>query len=300
MVKHLTTGMRIFRLVLHCLSLFSMATCLCIFLAILIGQDRVQSTLAFTSDRTGTNQIYILDSATGNVIQTTHDTFNNFQPVWGTNWSLIYVSYPVPLHISVVDITNGQIKPLDAGVGHDEYQPDWLSERELAIVTNPDMNWDIALYGGTRNYYPDTLNSPYNEIEPCWWTNKHLSFVSDRTGNYDIYLYDISNEILTNLTDNPANDYNPACSTDGRLAFTSTRDFNAEVYVMDLETRVAQNVTRNSSSDFNPAWLSDGQLSFVSERDGNREIYVLNVDTGQLSNITRNAANDDQPAWSRN
>ncbi|MBZ0285106.1 MAG: hypothetical protein K8L97_30515 [Anaerolineae bacterium] len=262
-----------------------------------LGREHPRSTLAFMSDRAGKDQIYMLDRLTGNTLQITPDDYEHFQPAWGESQFLIYTSYPMPMHITVMDIQAGKTHTLNTS--HDVYEPDWSPKGHIAAASNPNLDWDIALFDSSRATYPATFNSEANELEPCWWDDHRMSFVSNRGGDYDIYLYDFASESLTNLTDSPATDYNPACSADGRLAFTSTRDFNAEVYVLDLETGEAENVTRNSASDFNPAWMQDGQLSFVSDRDGNREIYVLNLDTGQMENVTRNPADDDQPAWSR-
>lgn len=265
--------------------------------AVWLGREHPRSTMAFISDRAGKDQIYLLDRLTGNALQITPDDYEHFQPSWSENQFLLYTSYPMPMHLTVMDIQAGETDSLKAS--HDIYEADWSPEGHIAAASNPDLNWDIALFDSSRAAYPATFNSTDNELEPCWWDDQRMSFVSNRGGDYDIYLYDFVSQSLTNLTDSPANDYNPACSADGRLAFTSTRDFNAEVYVLDLETGKTENVSNNRASDFNPAWMPDGQLSFVSDRDGNREIYVLNLDTGQMENVTRNPADDDQPAWSR-
>lgn len=281
------------------LRLIALMVTICIaavLIALRIGGDQRTPVLSFTSNRDGSNHIYLLDEATHLLHRLPDQTDARLQSAWSPQEALAFVG-SAPLQVSIFEPDFSRITLLSHRGLWNDYQPDWSPNAHLALASDQRGNWDIVLYDANRNFTFAPFNTPANELEPCWWPDGQLSFVSDRDGNSDVYRYDFKTHTTVNLTNDPANDYNPACAVDGQLAFTTTRDYNAEVYVINLRTGLTQNVSRSVASDFNPAWLPDGRLSFVSDRDGNREIYILDLSTHQLTNITQNPADDDQPAW---
>lgn len=263
---------------------------------ILIGGSTRQPVMAFTSNRSGSNQIYLFDQTIRLNRRITGNSKASSTSAWSPQQALAFASL-APLHISILDSQFTSISPLSSDQSWNDYQPNWSPTGDLAVTTDRSANWDIMIYPPSQTPFAAPFNTTANELAPCWWLDGSLSFVSDRDGGMDIYRYDFANKTTINLTNDPSNDYNPACSDNGQLAFTTTRDMNAEIYVMNLKTGEAKNVTKNHASEFYPAWLPDGNLSFVSDRDGNREIYVLDMATHQLTNISQNPADDEQPAW---
>lgn len=266
--------------------------------ALWIGAAVPRPVLAFTSDRNGGRQIYLLDMMTEQIEQATNGSHDSYQATWGQGSRLAFASYPAPTRVTMLDLTRWEHSQLSAEAMVSEYEPDWSPDGRLAVAARPDIDWDVVVYDGQKRRSAP-FNTAANELEPCWWWDGTLSFVSNRGGTSDIYRYDFASDTLTNLTNEPGDDYNPSCSADGQLAFTSTRDLNADIYVMDLKTGAVRNVTQDRSNDFNPAWLPDGRLSFVSDRSGDRDIYVLNLATGALENVTHSPGEDDQPSWSK-
>lgn len=267
-----------------------------IFASILIGESSRQPILAFTSNRSGSDQIYLLDQIRHVNRRITENLKASSTSAWSSQQALAFASL-APLHISILDSRFTSISQLSPHQSWNDYQPNWSPSGDLAVTTDRSANWDIMIYPPSQAPFAAPFNTSSNELAPCWWSDGSLSFVSDRDGGMEIYRYDFASHTIQNLTNDPANDYNPACSANGQLAFTTTRDMNAEIYVTNLKTGETKNVTQNHASDFYPAWLPDGNLSFVSDRDGNREIYVLDMATHQLTNISQNPADDEQPAW---
>jgi Tol biopolymer transport system component len=290
---------RFLPITLRLLLVMVVITTICIsvvFGSILIGEHTHQPIMAFTSNRSGSDQIYLLDQSIRVNHRITQNAKASSTSAWSSRQALAFASL-APLHISILDSQLTHVSPLSQDQSWNDYQPNWSPSGDLAVTTDRSANWDIMIYPPSQTPFAAPFNTPNNELAPCWWPDGSLSFVSDRDGGMDIYRYDFASHTVQNLTHDPSNDYNPACSANGQLAFTTTRDMNAEIYVMNLKTGETKNVTNNHASDFYPAWLPDGNLSFVSDRDGNREIYVLDMATHQLTNISQNPADDEQPAW---
>jgi Tol biopolymer transport system component len=131
-----------------------------------------------------------------------------------------------------------------------------------------------------------------------------IAFMSTRDHNPEIYVMNVDGTNQRRLTNHTALDEHPAWSPDGtKIAFTSKRDGNDEIYVMNADGTNQRRLTNHRGRDWYPAWSPDGrQIAFVSGRDGNfPEIYVMNADgTGQrrLTNHRRVDWRLEHPAWS--
>jgi len=129
-----------------------------------------------------------------------------------------------------------------------------------------------------------------------------IAFASSVSGEdmfvEDIFVVDTSGVVI-NLTDGPGVDRDPAWSPDGsRIAFSSDRAGDFEIFVMNADGTGVTRLTNDPGSDLSPSWSPDGhRLAFESDRNGDFEIYLMNSDGSGLANLTQHPANDRDPRW---
>jgi len=130
-----------------------------------------------------------------------------------------------------------------------------------------------------------------------------IAFTSNRDGNQEIYvtLADGSG-VPVNITNNSAGDAGPAWSPDGtQIAFASTRlHANGDVFVMSADGTGQTPLTNQPSLDGRPDWSPDGlQIIFDSNRDDNNgDNFILNSDgTGQINLTSGSPSFEFSPDW---
>jgi WD40 repeat protein len=176
------------------------------------------NTIAFTSDRDGNAEIYVVPTdGSSPAVRLTNNTALDIGPAWSPDGSKIAFASARAgnLEIFVMDPTGANQTRITTQPGPD-LEPSW----------SPD---------GTR-----------------------LAFRTGRDGNSEVYVMNADGSNPVNLTTNPAEDRSPAWSPDGsRIAFGTNRDGNTEVYVMNADGTDPTNLTNNPADDGAPDWGVD-------------------------------------------
>jgi Tol biopolymer transport system component/uncharacterized membrane protein len=221
--------------------------------------------IAFTSNRTGNNEIFIMDANGGNLVNLTNNSASDQRPAWSSDGLWIVFS------------SNRD--------GNDEiYMMSSADGSQLKNLTNNSSSDTMPFWG--------TLGS--------WLDQKAtIVFVSNRTGNNDIYTMSTDGNNLVNVTNNPANDIAPVISGSNLIAFASNRSGNNnEIFIMSGDGSNPANLTNNPSSDSYPFFSPDnGWIAFTTDRNGNDDIYIMTTTGQNTYNFTRNPAQDFLPAW---
>ena len=174
--------------------------------------DGVQ--LAFTSDFSGTEQIWVITEDGNNARQlTTHEGINR-SPSWSpVGDTLIYASdQNTPGTTKIFSIGLDGENPVQLGsLSGNSYTPRWSLDGSL------------------------------------------IAFVNDSTGDSDIYTMspDGTNQQLLTTDDNSAEDRAPAFTPNGEwIGFASNRESaNFQLYVVDLRGNVVQRITQTDRDD---------------------------------------------------
>ena len=226
--------------------------------------------IAFSSNRDGDYDIYIMDIKGKNLQNLTNSPTHEFKPAFSPDGHrMAYVSsrHDGYLEIYVMNLNTKVSYRLTNHPGHDD-NPAW----------SPDGQW--------------------------------IAFDSNREATYDIYKIEPDGENLQRLTHGKVDrNYNAAWSPDSQsIAFASFREAPG-IYIMDADGGNQRRLANQPQSGHTPSWSPDGkQIAFSDiilggHRDplffgGSRDIYTLNVDGSQLRRRTRHPSMDIFPDWS--
>jgi hypothetical protein len=211
--------------------------------------------LVYTSDESGNQEIYVVEVASGAVLQVTDDRASDFAPAWSPDGdTLAFVSN--------------------------------RSGDEQIYIVPAAGGVPMALTHGTQIDYRHPAWSP---------DGQHIAYTSFRGGACDVYLINLANEAESQLTRNPASGIHDGCraawSPDGRqIAYPSARDGNLKIYLVQVETGEQTRLTYHPGIDSYPAWTRDGtQLVIVSDRaeqEVSTDLYLMNVDGSGYVRLT--------------
>ena len=282
------------------------------------------TSIAFTSNRSGNSEIYRM-SPDGKRLRrlTKHPQYDG-----GAAWSadgqqITFVSFRDQNRIQNPGIILGEIYRMEADGTNPINLTRSIEKPDLVSSWSPDGK-QIA-FGSSELFVQDDLfrsdiwvmnvdggNSRNltkhrdQDMAPAWSPNgNQIAFSSDRDGNWEIYVMNADGTNPINLTENPAADGRPAWSPGGtQIAFSSDRDKkdkedkNIEIYVMNTDGTNPINLTNHPAEDNRPDWSPDGtRIAFDSNRDANREVYVMNADGTIPINLTQHPAWDGNPSW---
>ena len=302
-------------------------------LTVLMVNVDAQAQIAFSSNRDGNWEIYVMDDDGGNQRRLTNSPASDHSPSWSPDGKRIAFVSERDGHVHVINgIPTDEIYVMDADGGNprnltnnpnDDRSPSWSPDGKRIVFSSDrdndrDHNIEIYAMDDDGSNQQRLTNNLTEDKYPSWSPDgKRIVFSSARDGHFrsrfgitsEIYVMDADGGNQQRLTENRKYDWSPSWSPDGkRIAFASDRkgDFeNFEIYVMDDDGGNQQRLTENRDYDRHPVWSPDGErIAFSSDRDGHvingiptSEIYVMDADGGNLQNLTNNPHGDASPAW---
>ncbi len=192
--------------------------------------------IAYSSNRSGLPQIYLLDIASQEVVQVTDMVEGACQPSWSPDGEKLVFITPC--------------KGMD----------DIYYEASLYII-NAD---------GTGLTPISTV--PGGDFDPNWSPDgKSIAFTSLRTGQMEIFVFDVKTESIAQVTKGVSSieARQPAWSPDGsQIAYTLKRFGVYQIWVMNSDGTNQRQIVRSgtSFSDYLPTWSHDGQLILFNQR----------------------------------
>ena len=283
-----------------------------------------QAQIAFSSNRDGNWEIYVMDVDGGNQQNLSNNRSDDKHPSWSPDGKRIaFLSnrdglrndLRITYEIYVMDADGGNQQRLTENPNND-WDPSWSPDgKSIAFASDRDGRFNYEIYvmdadGGNLQRLTENPDGD-DDRHPSWSPDgKRIVFSARRDGHfenkfgitYEIYVMDADGGNQQRLTENRKNDWYPSWSPDGkRIAFAADRKgdlVNFEIYVMDADGGNQQRLTENRGDDESLSWSPDGKrIAFMSDRDGNFEIYVMDADGGNLQNLTNHPHGDEDPAW---
>jgi len=270
------------------------------------------STLVFTSDRSGNYEIYMAVSADENKSSLVETLKRDVTQLTNTeaDESGVTIS-PDGSKISYVSGTEWIIADISAEDGiengdvwHDEYWnlPDgvaWSPDSKWIAYSQANLYFNDEIFIRSADGETDPVNvsmHPKGDGSPVWSPDgKMLAFISERNGmNYDIWMAWLTEEDW----DKTQEDRKEGLYFNGEEETKSDDDENGEEtveVVIDLENihnRLVQ-LTNDSGSEYSPVFNSDSDhVYFVSSSIGSNssELYKVKTDGSDVMQVTSNGA----------
>jgi dipeptidyl aminopeptidase/acylaminoacyl peptidase len=211
--------------------------------------------IAFTSDRSGSDDIWVIDRADGALTNTSAEKLPVFRPTWSADGRLLYGS------------------KLDTGAH--------TSLHAFNFYGGNQELFKGGVFGGMGQLVDDPLrNRIYFEHNDgnLYQSGPRIKVYDKSTGEVEVWI------------DRPGGAFNPALSSDGkRLAYLNRADQDTALVVQDLETRDSRIVSRSIDRDRleygayfydiypGMAWHPNGSELYISFGG---TIHAIDVDSG--------------------
>lgn len=265
------------------------------------------STIAFTSERDGNREIYVMDPGGHTQTRLTFNKAIDQDPTWSPDRKQIafHSDRDGNYEIYLMSADGNNQTRLTTSQGFD-LNPSWSPDgTRIAFESSRDGNSEIYSMNSDGSDVRRLTFDAGADFDPAWSPDgTRIAFASDRDGNKEIYVMDADGSKPVRLTNEPSTEFNPAWSPDSTLiAFHSDqKDGTRQIYVMSpTPGSEEKRITFTGRTDSNPVWAPDGtEIAFQSEdSERNDEIYVVNVEDGELLRLTNDPADDLVPDWSR-
>ena len=265
--------------------------------------DLVNTKVAFSSNRDGNSEIYVMSAdGTGQSRLTNTPGFNNYAPAWSPDGTRIAFNSNRAGNneIYVMNSDGSGQTNLTHNQSLDD-NPVWSPDgTKIAFHSTRNGNYEIYMMNADGSNPINVTNSQTYDANPEWLPDGgSVAFISIRDGSQGIYVMNADGSSQTKLHSGPS-DLTLAWSPDGtQIAFWSGNDSNGEIYVMDANGTNQVRLTNNLTSDNSPKWSPDGtKVIFTATRDGNSEIYVMNAGGAGQVRLTNNNVSDGEADWS--
>lgn len=270
----------------------------------LVGKPGIAlSQIAFTSDRTGNKEIFVMDYDGADQRRITGHRSTSMSPAFSPSGGAIaYTSFfNGPPGIYLADLGSGKKRPIVAS-GSLNTSPSFSPDgRRVALARSLEGNVEIFSADVDGGNLRRLTNSNAIDTNPAWSPKGgEIAFTSSRAGNPHLYLMDAEGANQRRLTFDGTYNDGASWSPDGDLiAYTSRRDGQFQIAVTNVGTLETRVLTSGPGENESPAFAPDGRkIAFTSRRGGSKQIYVMDLEGGNLRQLTTEG-NNDLADWSR-
>lgn len=213
--------------------------------------------IAFTSNRDGAKNIYVMNADGSNVVRLTDGSTAEDVPVWSPDGTKI-------LFGSMRD-GNLEIYIMNA---------DGSEQKRLTFNSVVD--------GGPARFSPDGQKIVFS---------RSAANEGDAYYNFDIYTMNVDGSDVRQLTFDPEYDAGPHWSPDGaRIAFLSARDKNYDVFTMNPDGSDQVNLTKDKAHQSPNGWTPDSKQIFYNaqptQQGASNQLGLMNADGSNRRLIT--------------
>jgi len=288
--------------------------------------------IAFTSNRDGNGEIYVMNADGSGQINLTNNPVHDDDPAWSPDGTRIaftsargydLVGNPTfEIYVMNADGSGQTRLTNNPGSYVEDRSPTWSPDGTRIAFTRGGLYGSIYAMNSNGSGQTELTGSPtggvpdYEYYSPAWSPDgTRIAFTrapTDYSGDgFQIYVMNADGSGQTSVPYGVDwGDFDPAWSPDGtRIAFTNGNgDGSSDIVIVNGVGSGQQTylpLTHNSDAiypqdDYDPAWSPDGaRIAFTRGRlaYGNSDIYVMNADGSGQTSLTNSQGNDYNPAW---
>ena len=255
----------------------------------------VAPTIAFTSDRSGNDDIYVAHLGDSMPANLTNTPAADTTPLWSPSGShLAFLSNrsgKIELYVVRADGTG--IVNISKGLA---YSFDW-SPDGTRLVFDSNRTGSNELFRGTIDGAMPTQLTTLGGSNPRW-SPDGLRLVFANAGGLFVANADGvgANRVSMGTDSSPA--WNPAST---KVSFSRRITFvNNDVFVVGADGANTLNVTHSTDTTaYRPSWSPDGtRIAVLGGTDVNSDIYVVGGNGDGLTNVSMTAGYDADQRWS--
>lgn len=250
--------------------------------------NKVDSNLAFVSNKNGNNDIFTCDNKGSQIKQITFDNSNDNSPAWSPNGKeIVFTSNRFYKKNGIYDISKSDIfifnlktKTFSRIIYDLSFitTPSWSPDGEKLVFSSNRVNGFPNIYISNRDGTNlKQLSNMTIDVYPTWSPNgKEILFSSQRGQNkygstniLDLYKMNTDGTNLKMLTNMNSIIISPVWSPDGKfIAFLSRPDFSDnfyDIFIMDADGNSVKQITNEHNIFSHISWTSDGKELFFDK-----------------------------------
>jgi serine/threonine protein kinase/Tol biopolymer transport system component len=280
-----------------------------------------QGEIAFTSNRGGIPQIYIMKADGSGVRQVTDIADGACQPDWSPDGlHLVFTSpcqkrdvlYP-SAHLSIINADGSGLTSLPSSNAGD-FDPAWSPDGiHIAFTSLRDGAPQIYILNVNDGSVNPIITDPdfaiTEALQPAWSPNgSQIVYTVKRVGVLQVWIMNAAGDGQTQLvrSGNEYYDFKPAWSPDGQtILFTQSKGPVTMGWLRSIryDQRESQEAlpVKNGNPAIDAAYSLDSQwLAFETNLEQNYEIFIMRTDGTNRINLTNDPALDFDPVWRPN
>jgi Tol biopolymer transport system component len=266
------------------------------------------SRIAFSSNRDGNFQIYIMNPDGSNLTRLTDSKGTNSYPAWSMDAK--HVAFASTRdgnsEIYIMNPDGSDQKNLTRDPSND-YSPIWLPNNRIAFISNRKGRERIFVMDmdgkNIRSFGSTSVDSTSSIICLTWLSEGVISFSTREVDKVEVFITDTA----TGESWRPdlfTGEHERACPLMAALVqdrwdiFVDYQNDQSQIYKYDSKSDLDVQMTSLGSSNLGPSRSADESwITYYSNRTGNWDIFVMGVDGSPQWNITQDPGDDIQPVW---
>ena len=270
--------------------------------------------IAFTSERDGNNEIYIMDTKGKNLQNLTNHPARDFQPAFSPDgrWMAYVSDRDGNNRIYLMNRNNNVIRPLTNHLASKgDLDPNWSPDGQWIAFTfiegeGPASQYNIYKINVNSGDLQQLTDTGYNRF-PRWSPDgDRILFYSSRKEGNDLFLMKSNGKSARRVRERRFGGGHPTWSPDGKqIAYRMTDLAGVGIYIMTDDGQNNRRITRENTWAYHPAWSPDGQwIAYELEVESpwgnpNRDpnIHLVSPDGIETRQLTKHPARDRFPAW---